>query len=127
MIRLTLNVNLGGRALDRIAGLLVCGHTNEVAAVQDSIDPSDIKIALDLMPSRAGSKRLSVYFPRVFNMRAGLSLASQANRKSFDNRVFCGAHRKVEIAILAMSRCRCKRNIVLLTMKYRSISKYRKY
>jgi len=106
MIRLTLNVDLGGRALDRRVSFLVCGHANEVPAVQDSIDPSDIKITLDLMPSRTGSERLSIYFPRVFNMRAWLSLASQANRRSFDNRVFGGADRKVEIAILTVSRCR---------------------
>lgn len=117
--RLTLNVDLGGRALDWIAGFLVCGHANEVPAVQDSIDPSDIKIAFDLMPSRTGSKRLSIYFPRVLDMRAWLSLASQADRKSFDNRVFRGAHRKIKITILAVSRCRCekKRNAVSLIIK----------
>lgn len=114
LIRLTLNVDLGGRTLNRVAGFLVHGHTNKTSTVQDPTDPGDVKIALDLMPPRTGSKRLSVHFPRVLNMRAWLSLASQANRRSFDDRMFRGTHRKKKIAILTMSECHCKKKSVIL-------------
>lgn len=107
-IRLTLNVNLGGRTFNRVTGFFVHGYTNKTSTVQDPTDPRDVKIALDLMPPRARSKLLSVHFPRVFNMRAWLSLASQTNRRSFDGRMFRGTHRKVKLAILFVSECYCK-------------------
>lgn len=104
-----MNVDLDGRALDREAGLLVRGHADELPAVQDSIDPGDIKIALNLVPAWARSERLSVHLPRVLDVRARLGLASQTNRTSFDDRMLRRTNREVKIAILAARKRHCKK------------------
>lgn len=102
--RLTLDVDLCRRTLDRISSFLVSGHADEVSAVEDTVDPGDAKIATVLVPSRARRQRLAVDFPRVLDPRARLRLASQAHGGTLGDRVLAGAHGEVKVTVLAEYR-----------------------
>lgn len=111
-----MNVDLGGRALDRVAGFLVRRDADEVTAVEDPVDPGDVEIALDLVPPRVGRERLPVYLPRVLDARARLGLASQAHRQSLDDRVLRGTHGEVQVAVLATDGRHCEEETVSICL-----------
>jgi hypothetical protein len=78
--KLTLHVDLGGRALDAGAGALVRGHADEASAVEDPAEPGDVEVPVLDVPPGARGQGLAVDFPSVADVVARLGATPQPHR-----------------------------------------------